>query len=517
MVMGNRAPNELEWRVNVPNGTSEILQPESGLIHRIWLCLKGLLGEFMSKIWNFLEKARNIAVAEPKKVIHCLKVGVALTIVSLFYYMRPLYEGVGGNAMWAIMTVVVVFENTVGATLYKSINRAVGTFLAGSLGVGIHWVASHSGDKLEPIILGISVFLLGELELVPKTDSWTLPFVFCFVPYMTSFYSYTLVSITASATTFSRFIPSVKARFDYGALIFILTFSLVSVSGYRVDKLIDVAHQSLSTVAIGTTLCVLISMLFYPIWAGKELNNLIHRNLEKLADALDGCIAIYFTESGAEDSWKKIGGYKCVLNSKAAEDSMAGFARWEPAHGRFSFRHPWNQYLKVGASLRSCAYCIETLDGCINSEIQAPELLRRHLSDACITLSSSASFVLKELAITVKTMRKSSEIDFSIGEMQYAVLELENTLKSLPNWLVAIQSSTSNVDAKAEPIRKIATPSSVMDILPLATLVSMLTETAARIKEIADEVCELAKLADFKPSKIKKANQSQSSNQVDEP
>jgi len=68
----------------------------------------------MLKIWNFLEKARNIAVAEPKKVIHCLKVGVTLTIVSLFYYMRPLYEGVGGNAMWAIMTVVVVFEYTVG-------------------------------------------------------------------------------------------------------------------------------------------------------------------------------------------------------------------------------------------------------------------------------------------------------------------------------------------------------------------------------------------------------------------
>ncbi|XP_061967104.1 aluminum-activated malate transporter 10-like [Populus nigra] len=180
MVMGNRAPNKLEWRIHVRNGTSEILQPETGLVHRIWSWLKGLLGEFMLKIWNFLEKARNIAVAEPKKVIHCLKVAVTLTIVSLFYYMRPLYEGVGGNAMWAIMTVVVVFEYTVGATLYKCINRAIGTFLAGSLGVGVHWAASHSGDKLEPIILGISVFLLGELESVPKTDFLPLRFFLLF-------------------------------------------------------------------------------------------------------------------------------------------------------------------------------------------------------------------------------------------------------------------------------------------------------------------------------------------------
>jgi len=67
-----------------------------------------------------------------------------------------------------------------GATLYKCINRAIGTFLAGSLGVGVHWAASHSGDKLEPIILGISVFLLGELESVPKTDFLPLRFFLLF-------------------------------------------------------------------------------------------------------------------------------------------------------------------------------------------------------------------------------------------------------------------------------------------------------------------------------------------------
>ena len=49
-----------------------------------------------------------------------------------------------------------------GATLSKCINRATGTFLAGALGVGIHWVADKSGDKFKPIILGISVFLFGK-------------------------------------------------------------------------------------------------------------------------------------------------------------------------------------------------------------------------------------------------------------------------------------------------------------------------------------------------------------------
>lgn len=115
MVKGNvEGSNNLEWRINVPDGTSEMLEPESSSIHRVWLGLKSLIRELLSKIWKFLEKAWDMAVAEPKKVIHGIKVGVALSLVSLFYYMRPLYHGVGGNAMWAILTVVVVFESTVG-------------------------------------------------------------------------------------------------------------------------------------------------------------------------------------------------------------------------------------------------------------------------------------------------------------------------------------------------------------------------------------------------------------------
>lgn len=52
-----------------------------------------------------------------RKVIHSIKVGVALVFVSLLYLINPLYEQVGENAMWAIMTVVVVFEFFAGDML----------------------------------------------------------------------------------------------------------------------------------------------------------------------------------------------------------------------------------------------------------------------------------------------------------------------------------------------------------------------------------------------------------------
>ena len=53
-----------------------------------------------------------------KKVIHSIKVGVALVLVSLLYLLNPLYKQVGENAMWAIMTVVVVFEFFAGLYIY---------------------------------------------------------------------------------------------------------------------------------------------------------------------------------------------------------------------------------------------------------------------------------------------------------------------------------------------------------------------------------------------------------------
>ncbi|KAL3499074.1 hypothetical protein ACH5RR_041806 [Cinchona calisaya] len=40
--------------------------------------------------------------------------GIAPSVVSLFYNMRPLYDGVGGTVMWAVMNVGVVFEYTIG-------------------------------------------------------------------------------------------------------------------------------------------------------------------------------------------------------------------------------------------------------------------------------------------------------------------------------------------------------------------------------------------------------------------
>lgn len=63
------------------------------------------------------EKKRKKSEDDTKRVIHSIKVGVSLVLISLLYLLDPLYNQVGDNAMWSIMTVVVLFEFYAGSIL----------------------------------------------------------------------------------------------------------------------------------------------------------------------------------------------------------------------------------------------------------------------------------------------------------------------------------------------------------------------------------------------------------------
>ncbi|XP_073226005.1 aluminum-activated malate transporter 2-like isoform X2 [Cicer arietinum] len=301
--------------------SSNIDQEKSCVLFRVWKKIKESPKIFMKKVLCICRMSKEIAQDDPRKVIHSLKVGLAISLVSLFYYYQPLYENFGLSAMWAVMTVVVVFEYTVGATLGKGLNRTMATFLAGALGVGAHYLASLSGETGEPILIGFFVF------------------------------------VQAAIASFIRFFPTVKTRYDYGMLIFILTFSLISVSGFRDDEVLKMAHKRLSTIFIGGSACVMISIFVCPVWAGEELHYSIAHKLETLGDFLEAFVGEYFKTSKEEESKDNnksfLEGYKSILNSKSSEESLANFARWEPGHGKFKFRHPWNQYLKIGITRNS--------------------------------------------------------------------------------------------------------------------------------------------------------------------
>lgn len=99
----------------------------------------------------------------------------------------------------------------------------------------------------------------------------------------------------AVASTFIRFLPKVKASYDYGMLIFILTFCLVSISGIRTNEIFELACMRILTIFIGGSTSVIVSILVYPVWAGEDLHKLVAQNIEKLGKFLEGTNLSPFT------------------------------------------------------------------------------------------------------------------------------------------------------------------------------------------------------------------------------
>lgn len=69
---------------------------------------------------SFAQKLKKIAMEDPRRIIHSLKVGLAITWVASFFYLQPFYNSFGDDAMWAVITVLVVMEFSVGKLFIKA-------------------------------------------------------------------------------------------------------------------------------------------------------------------------------------------------------------------------------------------------------------------------------------------------------------------------------------------------------------------------------------------------------------
>ncbi|KAL0410186.1 UNVERIFIED_CONTAM: Aluminum-activated malate transporter 8 [Sesamum latifolium] len=255
--------------------------------------------------------------------------------------------------MWAVLTVVVVFEFTVGGTLSKCLNRGSATLLAGALGVGAEHIARLCGEKGEPVVLGLFVFIL------------------------------------AATSTFMRFFPNVKKRYEYGMLIFILTFTLVAVSGARVTHILQMAHQRLSTILIGGATCIAISIFICPVWAGQDLHNLVAANIENLAVFFQGFGVEFCSCPGEEcstvsskddkDCRSYLQSYKKILNSKANEESLVA-SEFQPTITKMS-TESGKALQELASAVKNMTFPLSTVEIHIRNSKDAASDLRSILEN----------------------------------------------------------------------------------------------------------------------------------------
>jgi hypothetical protein len=99
-----------------------------------------------------------------------------------------------------------------------------------------------------------------------------------------------IVGFAGASATYVRFIPYIKKNYDYGVMIFLLTFNLMIVSSYRVDNIMSLAKDCVSTICIGVAICLVMTLFVFPNWSGEDLHKSTISKLESFANSIEGKI-----------------------------------------------------------------------------------------------------------------------------------------------------------------------------------------------------------------------------------
>ncbi|RWR80596.1 Aluminum-activated malate transporter 12 [Cinnamomum micranthum f. kanehirae] len=430
---------------------------------------------------------------DPRRVVHSIKVGLSLTLLSLIYLLEPLFQGIGQNAIWAVLFVILIFEFTAGATLYKGLSQGIGTLSALFLAFIVKVISQSMGRTGYAVFIGFSVFVIGML------------------------------------TTYIRFFPSIKKYYDQGVLVFFATYNLITVSGYRDQNMLHMVFQRLYVIAIGFGLCIIMSILILPNWSGKDLQNSIISKIEALAKSINefliltACVNEYFQEpdkkvKSSYPSKDIDGGYEAALEWKSADEALETFASLEPRHSRYCY--PWQQYVQLGKILRHLGYTAISLHGCLESQIQTPRSVRALFRQPCQHVAEEVAKVLTELADSI---RKHCHCSPHIAdELHGALQDLDIAIKSQPRLFLCSKPATvprtdtldllawrskRQVDLSKDSNRKslhrtlsniAITSLEFSEALPFAAFTSLLVEMALRLELVIEEVEELGRIANFK-------------------
>lgn len=95
-------------------GLDDYYVTHEGWLHRVFRIFGERISMMLRRIKEFGVSAYEMGRSDPRKAVFAAKMGTALSMVSLLIFFKEPSTYITKHSIWAILTVVVVFEFSIG-------------------------------------------------------------------------------------------------------------------------------------------------------------------------------------------------------------------------------------------------------------------------------------------------------------------------------------------------------------------------------------------------------------------
>ncbi|CAM6099254.1 unnamed protein product [Calypogeia fissa] len=388
---------------------------------------RAYVGNILSRIASPFVEFYNRFVEEFKFFSLPAKAGLAASICSLLCFAPEPLTFLNKNGMWAVITADICIGPNVGVTLYKGLNRALGTLAASGLAYGIDYMAPMFGNY---------------------QPAWIIFWTF----------------LGAAVLTMFKFRRPFKDRWNYAVAMSIITLHILilNTSGYE-DK-IKLPMIRMVTIVIGFCTASLVNLCVAPKYAGDTINELVAKNFERAGNVMERCVYAYCDgmvleqvpdiRAGKSEDDNIHTSFHEIVAADAEVVRLLQAVPYEPCHGKFFVGYPWRMYEGITEMLRNTLFDVAALDSCLRAEIQAPPHIRSIFEEELQSIGRDCAQFFRMIGAGIGEMRQVHCLHI-IQQTEEGALVLQHKIsKYITSELDAIQSMepTQAQDAYEESI-----------------------------------------------------------------
>ncbi|KAL3683897.1 hypothetical protein R1sor_001919 [Riccia sorocarpa] len=341
-----------------------------------------------------------------------LKAAVAATLASAISFAPFVPEVLRAYGTTAVVGVGITLEPTVGQTLQKGYNLALGSALAAFCAYLVFITEPHTGIYRVPFLI-VCAFLGGCLPRM-----YNLPAV-------------------------------IKSRWGQVVSYYISVFHGFVLWNPLVKKQNSQFLLNCICYGIGFMLAFTMSLCIKPDYAGEELLSLLVRNFHTAGTVLERIVVDYKEGLIREKIQDLLHNVKedriytelqFIMNSIPEADKLVIAVQWEPPHGKFYSGYPWNQYPKLLEVLLHVMYDLMALDSCLRGEIQAPRKVRQLFADDMEAVATECAELFHKLA---EGLEQHKKLDFEthVTKVKVATRRLRANLSKFSPLVIAQDSA----------------------------------------------------------------------------